>query len=481
MKKIKFISTIIGASTIVCASPIITTSCSCSNEVKETLKLSSSKISLGRNQEIYVSINNDKGEEVHNIKRIKSAISSNTEILIVRGLSTVGTQYGVIRVDAIKFGTVTLSLTVLDDKDNEIKGESTIEVTSHEDVLVITASGSLGGSTTLTNNMTLDGQIENGDNATFTLEGIDADDIEWELSGSTGEKDSAYTLEADNVNKEAVLTIIDASKFPAETEYCITATVGENKAEFKFNTPTISSVDNFIITTDDQEIQLMDNIDPNEFVVNGDSAEECDLIKVHLKGKESEDPTEVKLKDIKTLTIKSCKPDVDTIDTSIGYGFLDMGEITEEDRHITSIDLSGFSTIKDIGSHFLYDCCTLTSINFNGFNNVTNIGVNFLRNCKGLTEVDLTPLTKIELIGILTYDGYFLDNCNKLATIKLPQVTGDIPTLTGWGQNIGSDDSVTKVTIDCGTTGLKTKYTTDTNWNNTIECSFPNGVIWIPA
>ena len=253
-----------------------------------------------------------------------------------------------------------------------------------------------------------------------------------------------------------------------------------DKTEIKFKTPTISRVDNFIITTDDQEIQLMDNIDPNEFVVNGDSAEECDLIKVHLKGKESEDPTEVKLKDIKTLTIKSCKPDVDTIDTSIGYGFLDMGEITEEDRHITSIDLSGFSTIKDIGSHFLYDCCTLTSINFNGFNNVTNIGVNFLRNCKGLTEVDLTPLTKIELIGILTYDGYFLDNCNKLATIKLPQVTGDIPTLTGWGQNIGSDDSVTKVTIDCGTTGLKTKYTTDTNWNNTSAQSFPKSVIWLP-
>ena len=127
MKKIKLLTSLCSVGALVTTAPIIATSCSCSNEAKYKLELNKNKVGLGRSKQILVSIVDNDGK-AYNIKSINSATSSNEDYLTVYGLSVINDLIGVVRVDALKIGTITLSITAVDDKDNEVKGEFTIEI-----------------------------------------------------------------------------------------------------------------------------------------------------------------------------------------------------------------------------------------------------------------------------------------------------------------------------------------------------------------
>ncbi len=81
---------------------------------------------------------------------------------------------------------------------------------------------------------------------------------------------------------------------------------------------------------------------------------------------------------------------------------------------ITSIDLSGLSSLTTIGNNFLYKCKSLTSINLSGLSNLQNIGIGFLHQCEGLTSIDLSGLSRLTTIG-----KGFLYRCKGLTSINL--------------------------------------------------------------
>ena len=108
--------------------------------------------------------------------------------------------------------------------------------------LSIAATGSLGGSSTLTNGMTLVGQLKDNDTAIFVLSGIVGASPKWTLSGGNVIAGQDYTVEAGDNKQEAILTIKNASKFTADTKYTISATVDNKSGSFTFNTPASASI-----------------------------------------------------------------------------------------------------------------------------------------------------------------------------------------------------------------------------------------------
>ena len=73
-------------------------------------------------------------------------------------------------------------------------------------------------------------------------------------------------------------------------------------------------------------------------------------------------------------------------------------------QSLTSVNLSGFNTVKGIGHFFMGGCTSLNTLDFKYLANVTYIGNYFLYLCR-LQTVNLTPLSKITWIssGFLYY------------------------------------------------------------------------------
>ncbi|MCF0227435.1 MAG: leucine-rich repeat protein, partial [Malacoplasma sp.] len=69
---------------------------------------------------------------------------------------------------------------------------------------------------------------------------------------------------------------------------------------------------------------------------------------------------------------------------------------------LQSIDFNPLANVTDIGDGFLGDCTTLKQLNFNPMKNLETIGTNFLYNCTNLVEVDMSELTSLTNIG----DGF---------------------------------------------------------------------------
>ena len=81
---------------------------------------------------------------------------------------------------------------------------------------------------------------------------------------------------------------------------------------------------------------------------------------------------------------------------------------------ITSVDLSGLSSITTIGNCFLSSCLRITAVDLSGFSSVTTIGNNFLFICSQITSLDLSCLSSATTIG-----DYFLFRCSQLTSLDL--------------------------------------------------------------
>ena len=73
----------------------------------------------------------DKSNTPISFKKIKSATSSDESILKVKGLSYRANLSGVVRVDTLKEGTVTLSLVSIDNDDCEVRAKFTVKVVNN--------------------------------------------------------------------------------------------------------------------------------------------------------------------------------------------------------------------------------------------------------------------------------------------------------------------------------------------------------------
>ena len=82
-----------------------------------------------------------------------------------------------------------------------------------------------------------------------------------------------------------------------------------------------------------------------------------------------------------------------------------------QDSSITSLDLSGLSSLTIVGNYFLYFCSQLTAVDLSGLNSVTTIGDYFLFGCEQLTSVDLSGFSSLTTIG-----HFFLYFCSQLTT-----------------------------------------------------------------
>ena len=94
--------------------------------------------------------------------------------------------------------------------------------------------------------------------------------------------------------------------------------------------------------------------------------------------------------------------------TTIGLGFL------YECSKLTAIDLSGLSSVTTIGEGFAASCSQLTAVDLSGLSSVTTIGNGFLSSCSQLTAIELSGLRRLTTIG-----SYFLYECSKLTAIDL--------------------------------------------------------------
>ena len=84
---------------------------------------------------------------------------------------------------------------------------------------------------------------------------------------------------------------------------------------------------------------------------------------------------------------------------------------------LTSLDLSGCTSLTTIGGYAFSDCTGLTSINLPA--SLTTIGDQAFRDCKGLISLDLSGCTSLTTIGTGMTGRAFL-NCTGLTGISLP-------------------------------------------------------------
>jgi hypothetical protein len=66
---------------------------------------------------------------------------------------------------------------------------------------------------------------------------------------------------------------------------------------------------------------------------------------------------------------------------------------------LTSIDMSPFRDVTEVGHHFMFQCDSLIAIDLSPFRNVTKVGGNFLSRCVSLTSIDLSPLSNVTNMG----------------------------------------------------------------------------------
>ena len=94
--------------------------------------------------------------------------------------------------------------------------------------------------------------------------------------------------------------------------------------------------------------------------------------------------------------------------TQIGYEFL------SNCTALKTLDLSGWSNVTRVGDYFLYNCTSLTTLDISGWHNVTRVGNNFLYDCTSLTTLDISGWNNV------THIGYrFLCKCTALRTLDL--------------------------------------------------------------
>ncbi len=85
---------------------------------------------------------------------------------------------------------------------------------------------------------------------------------------------------------------------------------------------------------------------------------------------------------------------------------------------LTSIDLSGCTSLQSIGIYALYSCSSLTEINLSGCTSLQSIGVYALYSCSSLTEINLSDCTNLESIGVAAFFS-----CKNLTNIDLSKCT----------------------------------------------------------
>ena len=81
---------------------------------------------------------------------------------------------------------------------------------------------------------------------------------------------------------------------------------------------------------------------------------------------------------------------------------------------LTSLDLSGCTSLTEIGSYAFYGCKDLTSLDLSGCTSLTTIGMNAFEGCTGLTGELKLPASLTE-IGRVAFQ-----NCRGLTEVKLP-------------------------------------------------------------
>ena len=111
---------------------------------------------------------------------------------------------------------------------------------------------------------------------------------------------------------------------------------------------------------------------------------------------------------------------------------------------LTSIDLSGCTSLQSIGVYALYSCSSLTEINLSDCTNLESIGVAAFFSCKNLTNIDLSKCTKLTSIGSSAFNI-----CSNLISITIPS------SVTSIGSSAFANCSrLTTITIPSSVTGI---------------------------
>jgi hypothetical protein len=166
---------------------------------------------------------------------------------------------------------------------------------------------------------------------------------------------------------------------------------------------------------EEETITIIVYVDENGIIENPeeDIVNENVVIKIDIK-------PEVKQK-IKDKKIAFCNRFLATNKKINKLGFIDnvgvqiiKNDFLEICSNLTDINLSGLSSVTQIGTSFLYNCTKLRNIDFSQLSNVTQIDFGFLMWCVSLKNIDLSGLSNIKEI-----DERFLHNCRSLRQIKI--------------------------------------------------------------
>ena len=143
-----------------------------------------------------------------------------------------------------------------------------------------------------------------------------------------------------------------------------------------------------------------------------------------------------------------------------------------------------FQNVVTIGADFIsFSYGYANFLDLSQMNKVETIGDGFLDD-NSTYNVDLSGMTSLKNIG-----ANFMNNTKYLLSVKLPRINpSSITSFSGWGVDIGKKNGwrgweepevdPVPVNIDCGTAELKAAYSSDQKWGNTS--GFTWGAVWKP-
>ena len=209
----------------------------------------------------------------------------------------------------------------------------------------------------------------------------------------------------------------------------------ESKAEQVQIGFTITDNANYIVTTDDQTIDLTPLIDPNEF---------CTVLSagvhyVYVTPKDGGEKVGIKATNIKQVSITNCNTSTEKrmINTNFLYSC----------SNLTSIDLTGLSNVKTIGNNFLYGCNALQTIDLSPLICVTQIGSSFLANCNKLISNDENKLDLTGLKNVASIADSFMAGCSKVDYLDFRPLTKIKTESAISGSFLSGCDNLTRVNM----------------------------------
>ena len=431
MKKIKLLTSLCSIGTLATITPIVATSCSCSNEINDLeIRLDKQDLTKGVDDELIAYVSRKNGDSVY-VKAIDNASSSDEEVLRVDKTDISNYGSGVLWIESKKAGITTLSLKITDKEGHVGQGNFIISVA---DTIEVVPYKSIVSCDVLETNVLSNGTKEVEFDCKFYDENYNQvwGTVKWELELyddfpsdkiSTSINDGKLTIK---VNDWTSLDEIKQYRLAVKGQSNETTLSGAQLGWTTLNVYVVPYNIN-IIKYDGEQIKLQDNIDPNIFstITQGTTLTKKDGTTLTL-----DDLTKVEALSIQSVSSQWNKE----IDDYFLYDY--DNNIALE--NLSFLDISGLNDVTTIGQYFLYDsgirsfdgselkklekigddafknCYNLDTVVFKNNEKLTYVGYDFCYYCRGLNKLNISGWTNVEYIG---YD--FAYECQSLHEINL--------------------------------------------------------------